>query len=317
MIDSLAIQRIHEGALPDDYRFGYEPMIFDTHDYRAMQPEENWQSYYFLNDDSRTISAAAHFQVRDDRATGTVRAPFGSFDSAPGLAPLALYNFIADVQSRLKALGVRELTIINPPRAYDPERLSLVETFLINEGFGVMNAEPGAVIHVSAVDFGQRIGRSQFQRAEKARSAGLQYQMLAADRFQDVFDFLADCHEEKGYPISIDPAFLKALVKRFPDRYLLSVVADDDTIVSAAVTVKVSSRILYNFLVNHDKRLSHLSPPLLLMEGLYKHCQDFGISMLDLGTSALGSSPNFPLLDFKLRIGGVPTSKLSFFKKLA
>jgi hypothetical protein len=55
----------------------------------------------------------------------------------------------------------------------------------------------------------------------------------------------------------------------------------------------------------------------MLIEGMYGWCQQQGIKLLDLGTSALDSQPNFSLLDFKLRLGAHPTAKLTFVKDLA
>lgn len=312
----MATHRFHEGALPEGYGFGFEPAFFDTHDYRKFQEQGPEQSYYLLNDTTRTVSAAVHFHLQDGMALSPLRAPFGSFDGTPRLAPLELYNFMLYVEERLKLIGIREVGITNPPREYAPDRLALLETFLLNQGYQVANAVPGAVIRISDVAFSQRIDPAQTRRATQARESGFQFQMLGADRFDDVFHFLATCYEEKGYPISIRPAVLKALVDRFPDRYLLPVVTDGAAIMCASISVMVTSRILYNFLVNHERRLNHLSPPVLLMEGLYVYCQREGIALLDLGTSALEGKPNFSLLDFKLRTGGSATSKLSFHKKL-
>jgi hypothetical protein len=85
---------------------------------------------------------------------------------------------------------------------------------------------------------------------------------------------------------------------------------------AAAVSILVNRDIVYNFLVNHNSEFNNLSPAVLLMEGIYDHCQEHDIGLLDLGTSALGGQPNFPLLDFKLRLGAVPVSKMSFYKNL-
>jgi len=55
----------------------------------------------------------------------------------------------------------------------------------------------------------------------------------------------------------------------------------------------------------------------MLMEGIYGWSQKHHVELIDLGTSSLEGQPNFSLLDFKLRLGGNPSSKLTFEKVLS
>lgn len=110
---------------------------------------------------------------------------------------------------------------------------------------------------------------------------------------------------------------LQKTAEEFPDRYLLFAIYHREKIVAASITIRIDQNKLYNFMTNHEKQYNHLSPSLLLMEGIYEYCSHHEISLFDLGTSALQGKPNFTLLDFKLHIGGIPTSKLSFHKKIS
>ena len=140
--------------------------------------------------------------------------------------------------------------------------------------------------------------------------------MLSEKDLAEVYGFIESCHGEKGYAMSISLDKLRETIGRFPDRYVLSAVKDQGAMRAAAISIRVTDGILYNFIVNHEKRFNALSPPVLLMEGLYEYCQANGIALFDLGTSARDGHPNFSLLDFKLHLGGAPTSKFSFYKKL-
>ncbi len=66
----------------------------------------------------------------------------------------------------------------------------------------------------------------------------------------------------------------------------------------------------------HDDAYKQYSPVIAIIEALYTTCQDHSFSMLDLGTSMTQGKPNFSLLDFKTRLGGVVTEKLTLYKKL-
>ena len=85
---------------------------------------------------------------------------------------------------------------------------------------------------------------------------------------------------------------------------------------SSLVSVRINKSILYNFYMDHDAPYNKLSPALMLMEGLFKFCEEQSIDLLDLGTSSLDGKPNFSLLAFKLRTGAFPSLKLRFEKIL-
>jgi len=153
-------------------------------------------------------------------------------------------------------------------------------------------------------------------RLRQAHSAGLVTRRMPDEQITHVYEFIARCHNEKGYKISIGAKELEATVRRFPGRYPLFGCFDGERMVSACVSIIVTDGILYNFLLNHDKDYNDLSPPLLVLEAVHDYCRDNSIRILDLGTSAIAGKPNFPLLDFKLHLGGVATTKLSFYKKL-
>lgn len=78
-----------------------------------------------------------------------------------------------------------------------------------------------------------------------------------------------------------------------------------------------SSEILYNFYADHSEAYDHLSPVVLLVKALYEYCQQQGMSLLDYGTSAVDGQLNFGLLNFKLRLRGKPSPKLTFEKILS
>jgi hypothetical protein len=116
--------------------------------------------------------------------------------------------------------------------------------------------------------------------------------------------------------MSVSAGELLETVSVFPDRYHLFVVRQEQKVVAASVGIGVTDKILYNFLANHETEYNHLSPAIILMEGIYDYCRLNRIHLFDLGTSALQGEPNFSLLDFKVHIGGRLTSKFSFYKNI-
>ena len=109
---------------------------------------------------------------------------------------------------------------------------------------------------------------------------------------------------------------LQETVNKFPDRYFLFSVHHRNKVVAASIAILVRKDILYDFYHDHLKAFDHLSPIVLLVDGIYEFCLTNNIRLLDLGTSALENKPNFSLLTFKTRLGGKPTPKFTFEKKL-
>jgi hypothetical protein len=306
----------HEGPLAADTILDYEPAIFNTPRFPDVQTSTPSFTFHLL-DVSRSIALAGiQFHVENAVARTPYKAPFGSIECSGSINPKLLYRFLHFIDGELKKKGIREVWIKNPPRAYSPELWSLVETSLLNQKFLIAQAEISAVIPVNESPFTAGIRHSEKLRLQQGREAGFMFRNVAITDLDSVFSFIAGCHRKKGYQVPIGLEELKNTAKEFPENYLLFAVFHQGKIVAASVSIRVKKNILYNFLANHKKVLNHLSPPVMLMEGMYEYCRKNSIGLMDLGTSALHGEPNFSLLDFKLHVGGRPTSKFSFTKKL-
>jgi hypothetical protein len=110
---------------------------------------------------------------------------------------------------------------------------------------------------------------------------------------------------------------MERTVEAFADEFVFFEVMKGYERTAASIAIRVANDILYNFYSAHHSRYDAWSPVVMLIEGMYGWCQQQGIRLLDLGTSAVDNQPNFSLLDFKLRLGAQPTAKLTFAKDLA
>ena len=306
----------HEGPLPSGIALDYDPAIFNLPEYLSLQNIGNILSFYLLDKRRNKAVAGIHFYLENHLARSPFKAPFGSLECADGINPVFLYRFLEDIELQLTEKGISGIYIKNPPDAYAPGKWALLETFFLNQKYIVSEAEVSAVIRVTEVPFAETIRHSEKLRLRQAEKAGFTFSDHPLERLPEVYDFISACHREKGYKLSVSQEELQTAVKRFPDRYLLFAIFQQENIRAAAISLRVTKNILYNFLVNHEMEFNHLSPAVLLMEGIYKYCYQKGIDSLDLGTSAWEEKPNFPLLDFKMHLGGLPASKFSFYKKI-
>jgi hypothetical protein len=308
--------RFYEGGLPSDYTLVFEESLFNLQGFYSLQDPADWVSFYILGSGKKKVLAGVHFHITDQLASSPYRAPFGSVEFAKQLPPRVLYDFFEYVEVQLEKREVGEVLIKNPPQAYDPASISLIETFLLNKGYQIASAEVSALLKVNDSLFSARIRNSEKLRLQQAKNAGCVFVHWENERLQQVYDFLSRCHDEKGYLVSMALPDLQKVFVQFPDRYLLFGIMKEGEIIAASVTIKVNEKCLYNFFTNHDRKYNTLSPLILLIEGIYTYCQENKTGMFDLGTSALQGQPNFNLLDFKMHIGGIPSAKLTFKKNL-
>lgn len=306
----------HEGALPSAVTLAYEPAIFNLPTFAALQGAAPDASFYLLDERSAEAHAGVHFHFDGTTARSPYRAPFGSFEFYEKINPAPLYRFIENVTSRLREKGMSEVVLRNPPREYNVGVYSLLETFLLNQQYSVSDAEISAVLPLNGKTFAGVIRNSERLRILQSGRAGLQFRKLSQDRAASVYEFISRCHKEKGYRISISHDDFERTLQQYPTRYHLFGVFRGEEICAAAVSVEVTGNVLWNFLVNHETGYNRLSPSVLLMQGIYDYCAEHGITLFDLGTSALKGQPNFSLLDFKLHLGALPVSKLSFQKRI-
>jgi hypothetical protein len=305
-----------EGSLPPGYTLDYEPTIFNTPAFLALQDSGDRVSFYLLDHVRKKAVASIHFHILHQRANSPAKAPFGSIEYSPTVKPMRLYLFLEEVESELKRKGIVEVFIKNPPRGYQSERLSMVESFLLNQKYEIANAEVSALIAVEDQPFSERIRNSERLRLRQGHAAGFSFQQLQSHQLSEVYGFLSDCHRTKGYHISITEKELLKSVTAFPEQYFFFGILHGSVVVAASVCIQLDGNVLYNFITNHEKKYNHLSPPVMLMEGTYEYCRRNRVRLFDLGTSALHGKPNFPLLDFKMHMGAGATSKFSFFKKI-
>lgn len=150
----------------------------------------------------------------------------------------------------------------------------------------------------------------------QAREAGLQLKKIDLSNLTDVYLFIFGCQKQRGYSLSMTLSALNRTVEHFSDRFVIFGIYEGEKLIAASIAIHVKRNVLYNFYCTHLMEYNHLSPVVMLLEGLYSYGRNHYVRMLDLGTSAVNGKPNFGLLDFKLRMGAQPTMKLTFEKTI-
>lgn len=311
MSDYIFEEGIPEGFIPD-----FDIDLFHLPQHLKLQSPEGWSTFSILNQRNRTIVSVVHFNVVGDLARSPERAPYGSFIFSDNLDSSLLQGFIQYAENQLKLRGVRKIVVKNSAEAYDPLKHEELQSALRNSGFTIEREEITAVIQISKSPIDRILHKSEVKRLRKCNEAGLKFHWVDFDQLERVYNFLFTCREKKGYSLSMTLDQLQQTIALFPERFFLSVVMDKKEMVAANISVRVNQKVLYNFYHDHSEEYDHLSPVVMLNKGLYEFCQAQSISVLDLGTSQEEEEVKQSLFKFKLRLGAVPSRKLTFVKNL-
>lgn len=305
-----------ESGLSSTYSADFQLSLFNTRAHRSLQSKEKWSEFHLVQTAKKKIVASIYFCLADGIAASPASAPFGSFELSESVSAEHLYGFIGFVELRLKEKGAKQIRIKNYPEAYNSRLHNLVTVLLFNHRYRIDNAELGACLVVDNIRLQSKIDQWERRKLRQANKAGLSFRTLSVDEFDEVYDFISACREERGQSLSMTKAQLKKVVKKLPKEFYLFGVYERNELIAASISIRVSGDVVYNFYSAHTKSSDHLSPVVLLISNLYDWAYHHKFKLVDLGTSALGGIPNFSLIDFKLRMGATPAMKLTFEKKL-
>lgn len=297
---------------------GYTPdfvtFLFNSPGHLKLQ-SDHWQQFFLIGESGKKVKAQLSVHVEEGVAVSPVKAPFGSFQYSKDLSSEELFEFIGECEVRLRRKGVKAIRLTEPPQYYR-ESGALLHTLLFNRGFRVSNAEASCGIQIDALNFDEKVSPSLKRRFDEARTQGLKFKTIPTSDLETVYKFIDKCGAERSYSLSMTFENLKKTVEAFGDNFFLFVATLEKEYVAASITIQVHPDILYLFYLGHLKKYDATSPVVFLTDGMYKFCESRGIKLLDLGTSSTKGVPNFGLLDFKLRLGGIPSIKLTFEKQL-
>lgn len=298
---------------PDgDALYAFEPTLFHLPEHLALQQPEGWQAFYAVAETRKRIVASLFVNVSDKKGTTAVRSPYGDLECADDISAETLFSFIKFADDELSRQA-DSIEIKMKPSAYAPRAHAQVFSFLHAVGFRTTGVDISSCIHVSG-DFEGAIRKNESQVLHKAVHAGFTASLMAADKLSDAYAFIARHHQKKNYPVSMTWTQLLQTSTLFRERYLTFGVHTGETMVAAAIAIRVSDRVLNLFYIDHDSQYDKYSPPVLLIAALFDYCAMNHIPLLDLGTSSLPDGPNIGLLSFKIRMGAQPSVKPTLSK---
>ena len=299
----------------EDFIYDFEPWIFHHQDQLLLQSPTGWKDFYIVDVDRKMILGHFPIHLLGEKATSPLRNPFGSIQYSSQLNPLALDNFLDYVEAQLKKKKIKSLQLVNPPDEYQSSGSFGLHARFLKKGFHLKQTEISCMLPVNETALEEKIAQGERGKLKKGGKAGLEFREVV-DKFKDCYDFISQCKAERGYDSTLEWELLDRSIKLFPGDYHFFEVTLRGERICSAVSVLINGKILFNFLLGHAKKFNFLSPAVFLFSGLYSFCRERKVQWIDMGTSTVKGETNVLLLDFKKRMGGIPSQKRTYFKLL-
>ncbi len=296
----------------------YEPAIFNTAAYAQLHadryPTPPLRCIRRIPGDPTTRGTFQAIQIGPGHYASPACAPHGGFDIA---ADTDLEAFIETVEAALHQAGAHTLDIVQPPFCHAPTEGPRALALLCRRGYVVTRQELNQSIPVDARPFLELGAYATRKRAARAVRLGVATTRLEPARHRAAYDVLVLNRAKKGRTLSMSFAGVAAMAEAFPDRVHLFGATQGGALIAAAITVAVTSRILYVHAWGERPGAEPASPVTLLARHIHGFAAERGFTLLDLGISSERGVVDPGLHAFKASLGATPSLKLWLRKTLA
>ncbi len=243
-----------------------------------------------------------------------LRAPFGGFIFEEDFSPEKFRSFLELLDKSALEREILSIEIQSPAGFYFQSHFEAFNQILTAHGFACMFNDLNFHLPVDR-PFIQHLHHSEQWKLRKASKLGFSFRQALAPDIALVHAFILASRLRKGYQLSMSKEALDSVFSAFPGRYRVwEVLSPEGKLAALAVSVWVSSEVEYLFYTADDPQFRHVSPVVMLHEGIYEVISEEGKEILDLGTASLQGDVNKGVADFKRFLGGIESRKIRFRK---
>ncbi len=300
--------------VPEGYTFDFEEYLFSSEKHRKTQSDNNWHSFYLLNEKRYKIVASWHLHVLDGIVESPYRGTFGGFSFSSKLSVRKLSSFIYDVVHLLADKSIEQWKVILPPQIYHEQKFIKSYQVLSDNKFVPTTSEVGASIIIDDQPFGDIIHKSEFKKLKRSKKEGLIFCVEKASAYEEIYRLITQCRKERGNELSLSEEQLSVIIDQIPEVFNYYTVRSKDELIAGAICIDISEDIQYVFYGGHLKKFDKISPAVMLYEGIYNSLREKNFKLLDFGTSSLNGITDYNLLDFKQYLGASLSLRITFQK---
>jgi hypothetical protein len=290
----------------------FEGFFFNETEFISQVSSE--VKFTFIDSDKDSgIKARFTLFINGSEGLSPLRAPFGSFEFVPDYPEQELKKFIRYIDTFAGEKKLSMITITSWPDCYSPERAILLKKCLLENAYQVIIEDQNYHLETGQ-SFESLVHVSEKGKLNKCARAGFKFSTGSITDISKIHNLVSKARKQRGHPLSMSLADYSKMFERFPDRYILFTLYDQDKLIAACTGVKINSRILYNFLGADDPAYKSYSPMVMLMKGVYEYCTGHHYGIFDLGIGTAGGVPNPGLIQFKKYLGGKFSHKHTYRK---
>lgn len=250
------------------------------------------------------------FDIEETEAVSLKSCPYAGLDTQGQYNQTEIKEFLIQSINDLNSLGVRKVTIKNPP---DFLQEHCAENPLIECGFFISSEEINHHLELNNEDYHSSIHEMQRRKIKKCLQSGYQFQNETNENLGKIYDFIKYCRAQQGLKINVSLMYLKRAFSSLPLHYKLFTIRNkENTILAATVVVIINDQVVYNFLPAFDRTHKKHSPLTLLTNELYSYFSHLGFLYMDLGITSIDGIPQEGLVRFKERMGAIKTKRKNY-----
>lgn len=275
------------------------------------------QGNYFEWTDGERIAATVHFT---NAGNGLWRSPargtFAGFSFRSDLSIDDLFAFLDEVEANLKSYGAQHIEVLPAPMAHDPTAFSNQFYLLSTRGYKMTHCDLNHHVAVDSHSLSERMTYGNQKRLRKCRREGLITEQMPLSSLADVYHTLSENRARKNRTMSMTFAQIQTMADVFPNDVILFGCRDGELLAASAICFRLNSTVLYVFYWGDLPGYESRSPVVAVADAIYSYCQTSDISLLDVGTSTMGDTPNLGLIQFKRGLGFTESIKVRMHKSL-
>ncbi|VAW27730.1 hypothetical protein MNBD_BACTEROID06-1011 [hydrothermal vent metagenome] len=293
---------------------------------REITPIESMEIAHFFNSSSFLLNkpfkvkgwqligeqplAQIFFYINEREAISGFQATFGSFDVSSSLVEQDLTWFVCELIQALKALKVKKIKIKGFPVYCKNSKL--IHQVLLSSGFIESTKEINQHILITNLAFNQVAKRNEIKKIKQCVKNGFEFSKVSLESLPAIYELILKTRKRKQYSTSMTLKELSGAIKSNLENYFLFVVKHNEKMIAASVTVKINSKVLYNFYHADEEDYRSFSPLVYLVNNIYHYGCENAYKVLDLGISTMSGTLNEGLFTFKKNLGAQPTNKLIY-----
>jgi len=292
-----------------------ENLIFNDIRYISLWPGD-LRSFYLKNNHSGKIAGICRFYCENYIARSPYKAPFASIFLFEDIEFSIIRSFIRLIVKYLKQQKIKKIYLKHYPNFYSFLNAEKLLTALLFERFEITKTDINHYLKISDNTFESSVHHMQRRRINKCIRLNYNFTVHSNNEIKYLFKKICEFRRQKNIPVNITPREIEKLASMFPDHYKFFSISDKERIIATTCIVKVNSETLYNFLPASDEEYKTSSPMVFLIKNIYEYAQKNHFQFLDLGISSINNRPQYTLINFKERIGGITGVKFTFEKNV-